>query len=120
MSQIRTFDPISGETYCAFLIRTYLTPHLSGVLIADAGCILETLSLHLAEHDHIMPLDLGAKGRCVCNTILYPIPILLPIVSAVKSAETSLLTPVDCDCCDTDRYTGLSWDLKSFFPMDLS
>ena len=31
--------------------------------MADAGCILEALSEHIAPHDHIMPLDLGAKGR---------------------------------------------------------
>lgn len=33
--------------------------------MADAGCILEVLSEHIAPHKHIMPLDLGAKGRCV-------------------------------------------------------
>jgi len=32
--------------------------------VADAGCILEALSEHIAPHDHIMPLDLGAKGSC--------------------------------------------------------
>lgn len=38
--------------------------HLSGILTCQAGCILENLSLHLEERDHIMPLDLGAKGSC--------------------------------------------------------
>ncbi|KAI0348638.1 FAD-binding domain-containing protein [Trametopsis cervina] len=46
MSQIRSFDPVSG------------------ILVADAGCILESLSEYLAPHNHIMPLDLGAKGSC--------------------------------------------------------
>ena len=32
--------------------------------MADAGCILESLSEYIAPHNHIMPLDLGAKGRC--------------------------------------------------------
>ena len=36
---------------------------IPGALVADAGCILEALSEHIAPHDHIMPLDLGAKGR---------------------------------------------------------
>lgn len=37
--------------------------HDPGALVADAGCILEALTEHIAPHDHIMPLDLGAKGR---------------------------------------------------------
>ncbi|KAF9015312.1 hypothetical protein BDQ17DRAFT_1340832 [Cyathus striatus] len=46
MNNIRSFDPISG------------------VLVADAGCILQSLTDHIAPHDHIMPVDLGAKGSC--------------------------------------------------------
>ena len=34
-----------------------------GALVADAGCILEGLTEHIASHEYIMPLDLGAKGR---------------------------------------------------------
>lgn len=37
---------------------------VSGVVRAEAGCILETLNAHLLRHGHIMPLDLGAKGTC--------------------------------------------------------
>lgn len=37
----------------------------SGILVCDAGCILENLTNYLAPHKHIMPLDLGAKGRYV-------------------------------------------------------
>ncbi|KLO20579.1 FAD-binding domain-containing protein [Schizopora paradoxa] len=47
MNKVRSFDPVSG------------------VLVADAGCILEALSEHIAPHHHIMPLDLGAKGSCM-------------------------------------------------------
>jgi len=46
MNQILSFDP------------------LSSVLVCEAGCILEHLSLFLRPHRHIMPLDLGAKGSC--------------------------------------------------------
>ncbi|KAI0704906.1 hypothetical protein BC835DRAFT_1261778 [Cytidiella melzeri] len=46
MNKIRSFDPVSG------------------ILVADAGCILESLSEYLAPENHIMPLDLGAKGSC--------------------------------------------------------
>ncbi|KAI0322676.1 FAD-binding domain-containing protein [Amylostereum chailletii] len=46
MSKVRSFDPVSGA------------------LVADAGCILESLSEYISPHNHIMPLDLGAKGSC--------------------------------------------------------
>ncbi|KAJ7539328.1 hypothetical protein O6H91_11G087300 [Diphasiastrum complanatum] len=37
---------------------------VSGVLVCEAGCILENLDKYLAEHGFTMPLDLGAKGSC--------------------------------------------------------
>jgi hypothetical protein len=37
----------------------------SGVLVADAGVILETADQYLAEREHLFPLDLGAKGSCL-------------------------------------------------------
>ncbi|KAH8835208.1 hypothetical protein DL96DRAFT_1573319 [Flagelloscypha sp. PMI_526] len=46
MNSVRSFDPVSG------------------VLVTDAGCILEALSEYVSEHNHIMPIDLGAKGSC--------------------------------------------------------
>jgi FAD/FMN-containing dehydrogenase len=46
MNKIRSFDPVSG------------------ILVSDAGCILESLSEHIAPQGFIMPIDLGAKGSC--------------------------------------------------------
>ncbi|KAL9027182.1 MAG: hypothetical protein Q9196_004260, partial [Gyalolechia fulgens] len=46
MNQVRSFDSVSGA------------------LVVDAGCILETADQFLADKDHIFPLDLGAKGSC--------------------------------------------------------
>ncbi|XP_049857866.1 D-2-hydroxyglutarate dehydrogenase, mitochondrial isoform X1 [Schistocerca gregaria] len=37
---------------------------VSGVLVCQAGCILEVLDNYLSERGLIMPLDLGAKGSC--------------------------------------------------------
>ncbi|KAF2673889.1 hypothetical protein BT63DRAFT_451944 [Microthyrium microscopicum] len=37
---------------------------LTGILVADAGVILEVADQHLAEKGYIFPLDLGAKGSC--------------------------------------------------------
>nr|AGK29856.1 FAD-binding protein [Volvariella volvacea] len=46
MNNVRSFDPVSG------------------ILVADAGCILQSLTDYIAPHNHIMPIDLGAKGSC--------------------------------------------------------
>ncbi|ORY34232.1 D-lactate dehydrogenase [Naematelia encephala] len=46
LNNIRSFDPISG------------------VLVADAGVILENADHYLADKGFIFPLDLGAKGSC--------------------------------------------------------
>ncbi|CAO3592813.1 unnamed protein product [Absidia cylindrospora] len=46
MNSIRSFDDVSG------------------ILTADAGCILEGLDNWLNEKGYMMPLDLGAKGSC--------------------------------------------------------
>ncbi|KAF2798857.1 hypothetical protein K505DRAFT_321577 [Melanomma pulvis-pyrius CBS 109.77] len=46
MNKIRAFDEVSG------------------ILVADAGVILEVADNFLAEKNHIFPLDLGAKGSC--------------------------------------------------------
>ncbi|KAI1085673.1 hypothetical protein F5B20DRAFT_519278 [Whalleya microplaca] len=46
MNQIRFFDDVSG------------------VLVVDAGVVLEVADQFLAEKGYIFPLDLGAKGSC--------------------------------------------------------
>jgi FAD/FMN-containing dehydrogenase len=46
MNQIRSFDDVSG------------------ILVVDGGVILEVADNFLAEHNHLFPLDLGAKGSC--------------------------------------------------------
>ena len=34
-----------------------------GILVCEAGCILESLSNTVADKGFVMPLDLAAKGR---------------------------------------------------------
>ncbi|KAF1346137.1 D-lactate dehydrogenase 2 mitochondrial precursor [Delphinella strobiligena] len=46
LNEIRSFDDVSG------------------ILVADAGVILEVADNYLGERKHIFPLDLGAKGSC--------------------------------------------------------
>ena len=49
---------------------TYLSPlclwlgDVTGILVCQAGCVLEALDSHLSDHQLMMPLDLGAKGSC--------------------------------------------------------
>jgi len=37
---------------------------VSGVLVCQAGCILENLDSYVSQYGLMMPLDLGAKGTC--------------------------------------------------------
>ncbi|GAQ88748.1 FAD/FMN-containing dehydrogenases [Klebsormidium nitens] len=37
---------------------------VSGILVCEAGCILEKVDAYLAERGFVFPLDLGAKGSC--------------------------------------------------------
>jgi FAD/FMN-containing dehydrogenase len=46
MNSVRSFDPNSG------------------ILVADAGLVLETADTYLQERGYVFPLDLGAKGSC--------------------------------------------------------
>lgn len=46
LNGIRSFDPVSG------------------ILVCDAGVVLEAADNYLAEQGFIFPLDLGAKGSC--------------------------------------------------------
>ena len=46
LKEIRSFDPVSG------------------ILVLDAGVVLEAADNYLAEQGFIFPLDLGAKGSC--------------------------------------------------------
>ena len=37
---------------------------VSGILVCEAGCVLQDLDDFLAERGHMVPLDLGSKGSC--------------------------------------------------------
>ena len=36
-----------------------------GVMVAEAGCVLENMNTAAAGHNYLVPLDLGAKGSCM-------------------------------------------------------
>ncbi|KAI0145834.1 D-lactate dehydrogenase 2 mitochondrial precursor [Hypoxylon sp. NC0597] len=59
---VPVFDEIVVNTSRMNQIRFF--DEVSGVLVADAGVILEAADQFLAEKGYIFPLDLGAKGSC--------------------------------------------------------
>ncbi|KAI1636704.1 D-lactate dehydrogenase 2 mitochondrial precursor [Biscogniauxia mediterranea] len=59
---VPVFDEIVVNTSRMNKIRFF--DEMSGVLVADAGVILEVADQFLAEKGYIFPLDLGAKGSC--------------------------------------------------------
>lgn len=59
---VPVFDEIVISTSRMNNIRSF--DEVSGILVLDAGCILEVVDNFLAEKNHIFPLDLGAKGSC--------------------------------------------------------
>ncbi|EPS37723.1 hypothetical protein H072_8600 [Dactylellina haptotyla CBS 200.50] len=59
---IPVFDEIVISLAAMNSIRSF--DDVSGILICDAGVILESADSYLRERGHIFPLDLGAKGSC--------------------------------------------------------
>ncbi|KLJ09481.1 alcohol dehydrogenase [Blastomyces silverae] len=59
---VPVFDEVIISTARMNNIRSF--DENSGVLVVDAGVILEVADKYLAERNHIFPLDLGAKGSC--------------------------------------------------------
>jgi len=45
------------------IIMTF--PLIVGVLVCEAGCVLESLEAMLSDKGLVMPLDLASKGRSV-------------------------------------------------------
>ncbi|KAF5016376.1 hypothetical protein F66182_11960, partial [Fusarium sp. NRRL 66182] len=59
---VPVFDEIVINTARLNKIRSF--DEESGVLVADAGVILEVADAHVGEKGYLFPLDLGAKGSC--------------------------------------------------------
>ncbi|XP_024613171.1 D-2-hydroxyglutarate dehydrogenase, mitochondrial isoform X1 [Neophocaena asiaeorientalis asiaeorientalis] len=56
------FDEIIVST--ALMNQIVSFHNVSGVLVCQAGCVLEELSRYVEERGFVVPLDLGAKGSC--------------------------------------------------------
>ncbi|EIN13495.1 FAD-binding domain-containing protein [Punctularia strigosozonata HHB-11173 SS5] len=103
MSKVRSFDPVSG------------------ILVADAGCVLEALSEYIAKEDHIMPLDLGAKGSCQIggnvSTNAGGLRLLRygSLHGSVLGLEVVLPDGTILDLLTTLRKDNTGYDLKQLF-----
>lgn len=94
---------------------------ISGILTCQAGCVLENLSLYLEERDHIMPLDLGAKGSCQIGgnvaTNAGGLRLLRygSLHGTVLGLEVVLADGRVLDCLATLRKDNTGYDLKQLF-----
>jgi len=103
MKNVRSFDPNSG------------------ILVADAGCVLEALGQYLEPHGYIMPLDLGAKGSCHIggnvSTNAGGLRLLRygSLHGSVLGLEVVLPDGTILDSLSTLRKDNTGYDLKQLF-----
>ncbi|CAL1529799.1 unnamed protein product [Lymnaea stagnalis] len=94
---------------------------ISGTLVCQAGCILETLDQFLQDYDLTMPLDLGAKGSCHIGgnvaTNAGGIRLLRygSLHGTVLGIEAVLPNGEIVDCLTTLRKDNTGYDLKQLF-----
>lgn len=105
MRNIVSFDEFSGVLVCVSLFCFSFRSVCIFCHSAEAGCILENLDNYLAAQGFMMPLDLGAKGRCgtVSSEGFSSSNV---VIAAVKSAEMFQRMPEACAWFVTARYTG--------------
>ena len=93
----------------------------SGVIIADAGCVLQTLDAHVNQFGHTMPLDLGAKGSCLIGGNVATNAGGIRVVrygslrSAVLGLQIVLADGSLLDCLMSLRKDNTGVDLKQVF-----
>ncbi|KAJ5089037.1 FAD-binding type 2 [Penicillium argentinense] len=116
---IPVFDEIVVNTSRMNNIRSF--DQASGVLVADAGVILEVADLYLAERDHLFPLDLGAKGSCHIggnvSTNAGGLRLLRygSLHGSVLGLEAVLPDGTIVDALSTLRKNNTGYDLKQLF-----
>ncbi|KAI9505774.1 D-lactate ferricytochrome c oxidoreductase [Coemansia sp. RSA 1358] len=100
-------------------VRSY--DEISGILVCDAGCVLEELENYVAERGHVMPLDLGAKGSCHIGgnvaTNAGGIKLLRygSLHGSVLGLEVVLPDGTVLDNLSTLRKDNTGYDLKQLF-----
>ncbi|RJE25995.1 D-lactate dehydrogenase [Aspergillus sclerotialis] len=116
---IPVFDEIVINTGRMNKIRSF--DETSGVLVADAGVILEVADQYLAEREHLFPLDLGAKGSCHIGgnvaTNAGGLRLLRygSLHGNVLGLEAVLADGTVVDSLSTMRKNNTGYDLKQLF-----
>ncbi|KAH6791482.1 FAD-linked oxidases family protein [Perilla frutescens var. frutescens] len=94
---------------------------VSGILVCEAGCILENLISFLDNEGYIMPLDLGAKGSCQIggnvSTNAGGLRLLRygSLHGSVLGLEVVLANGTVLDMLGTLRKDNTGYDLKHLF-----
>ncbi|OJJ49036.1 hypothetical protein ASPZODRAFT_129411 [Penicilliopsis zonata CBS 506.65] len=116
---VPVFDEIVINTSRMNQIRSF--DEASGVLVADAGVILEVADQYLAEREHLFPLDLGAKGSCHLGgnvaTNAGGLRLLRygSLHGSVLGVEAVLADGTVVDALSTLRKNNTGYDLKQLF-----
>ncbi|XP_062324907.1 D-2-hydroxyglutarate dehydrogenase, mitochondrial isoform X1 [Osmerus eperlanus] len=116
---VPVYDEIILSTALMNSVRDF--DAVSGILTCQAGCVLESLSQYLEERDHIMPLDLGAKGSCHIGgnvaTNAGGLRLLRygSLRGTVLGLEVVLADGRVLDCLATLRKDNTGYDLKQLF-----
>ncbi|XP_051638400.1 D-2-hydroxyglutarate dehydrogenase, mitochondrial isoform X1 [Manacus candei] len=116
---VPVFDEIILST--ALMNRVISFDKVSGILVCQAGCVLERLSEYLEEQGFIMPLDLGAKGSCHIGgnvaTNAGGLRLLRygSLRGTVLGLEVVLADGSAVDCLASLRKDNTGYDLKQLF-----
>ncbi|XP_069069719.1 D-2-hydroxyglutarate dehydrogenase, mitochondrial isoform X1 [Pleurodeles waltl] len=116
---VPVFDEIILST--ALMNQIISLDSISGILVCQAGCILEKLNQYLEERDFIMPLDLGAKGSCHIGgnvaTNAGGVRLLRygSLRGTVLGLEVVLADGTLLNCLTSLRKDNTGYDLKQLF-----
>ncbi|XP_040982697.1 D-2-hydroxyglutarate dehydrogenase, mitochondrial isoform X2 [Aquila chrysaetos chrysaetos] len=116
---VPVFDEIILST--VLMNRIVSFDKVSGILVCQAGCILEKLNEYLEEQGFIMPLDLGAKGSCHIGgnvaTNAGGLRLLRygSLRGTVLGLEVVLADGSALDCLASLRKDNTGYDLKQLF-----
>ncbi|XP_058700489.1 D-2-hydroxyglutarate dehydrogenase, mitochondrial isoform X1 [Poecile atricapillus] len=116
---VPVFDEIILST--ALMNQIISFDKVSGILVCQAGCVLERLNEYLEEQGFVMPLDLGAKGSCHIGgnvaTNAGGLRLLRygSLRGTVLGLEVVLADGSALDCLTSLRKDNTGYDLKQLF-----
>lgn len=115
--------PVFDEVILSLALMNKITSidPLTGIAIAEAGCVLENLESKLHESNLTLPLDLGAKGSCQIggnvSTNAGGIRLLRygNLHGSVLGVTAVLANGEVLDCLSSNKKDNTGYDLKQLF-----